>query len=66
MKGCGSIYIFYLSEKGNHMRCMGKTIGLAALTFGGGVLLCALLPSGILVCVEAAVIVAAGILLFKD
>lgn len=44
---------------------MGKTIGLAALTFGGGVLLCALLPSGVLVCVEAAVIVTAGIFLFK-
>jgi len=48
------------------MRCTGKTIGLAALTFGGGVLLCALLPSGILVCIEAAVIIAAGILLFKN
>jgi hypothetical protein len=47
------------------MRCMGKTIGLAALTFGGGVLLCALLPSGVLVCVEAAVIVTAGVFMFK-
>jgi hypothetical protein len=44
---------------------MGKTIGLAALTFGGGVLLCALLPSGVLVCVEAAVIVTAGVFMFK-
>ncbi|MDD4163907.1 MAG: hypothetical protein PHD46_07100 [Eubacteriales bacterium] len=46
------------------MRCTGKTIGVAALTFGGGVLLCALLPSGVLVCVQAAIIVTTGFFLF--
>lgn len=46
------------------MRCSAKTIGLAALTFGAGVLLCLILPSGALVCVEAALIVAAGAALF--
>lgn len=43
---------------------LGKDDGLAALTFGAGVLLCLILPSGALVCVEAALIVAAGAALF--
>ena len=46
------------------MRCMGKTIGVAAFTFGVGVLLCALLPAPVLVCIQAAIIVTAGFLLF--
>lgn len=46
------------------MRCMGKTIGVAALTFGAGILMCALLPACVLVCIEAALILTAGVLLF--
>ncbi len=42
----------------------GKTVGVAALTFGAGVLLCLVLPAGALVCVEAALIVGAGAALF--
>lgn len=46
------------------MRCFAKTVGLAALTFGAGILLCLVLPSGALVCVEAVIIVGAGAALF--
>ncbi len=42
----------------------GKTVGVAALTFGAGVLLCLVLPAGALVCVEAALIIGAGAALF--
>ncbi|HBR32951.1 MAG TPA: hypothetical protein DD733_12815 [Clostridiales bacterium] len=58
------IKLHIAGEKDNAMRCTGKTIGVAALTFGGGVLLCALLPSGVLVCVQAAIIVTTGFFLF--
>lgn len=46
------------------MRCMDKTVAFAALTFGGGVLLCALLPAHVLVCIQAVIIVGAGVVLF--
>ncbi len=47
------------------MRCgFAKTIGLSALTFGAGVLLCLVLPTSALVFVEAALIVCAGAALF--
>ncbi len=47
------------------LRCeLAKTVGLSALSFGAGVLLCLVLPSGALVCVEAGLIVAAGCTLF--
>jgi hypothetical protein len=44
--------------------CFAKTIGLSALAFGAGVLLCLVLPSGALVFLEAALIVGAGAALF--
>lgn len=48
-----------------HVCCdFGKTIGIAALTFGAGVLLCLVLPAGALVCVESALIVGTGVALF--
>lgn len=46
------------------MCSLAKTIGIAALTFGAGVMLCLILPSGALVCVEAALIISAGAVLF--
>jgi hypothetical protein len=47
------------------MRCgFAKSVGLSALTFGAGVLLCLVLPLGALVFVEAALIVGAGAVLF--
>lgn len=46
------------------MRCFAKTAGAAALAFGAGVMLCLILPSGALVCIEAALIVGAGAVLF--
>ncbi|MBR5286141.1 MAG: hypothetical protein IKY21_04785 [Clostridia bacterium] len=47
------------------MRCgFAKTVGLSALTFGSGVLLCLVLPVGALVFVEATLIVGAGAVLF--
>ena len=46
------------------MRCVAKTAGVSALSFGAGVLLCLILPTGALVCIEAALIVGAGALLF--
>ncbi len=44
--------------------CFAKTAGVAALTFGAGVLLCLVMPTGALVFVESALIVCAGALLF--
>ncbi len=41
-----------------------KTVGVAALTFGAGVLLCLVLPTSALVFVESALIITAGALLF--
>jgi hypothetical protein len=47
------------------MRCgFAKTVGISALTFGSGVLLCLVLPVGALVFVEATLIVGAGAVLF--
>lgn len=46
------------------MSCLSKTVGVAALAFGGGVMLCLILPAGALVCIEAALIVGAGVMLF--
>lgn len=46
------------------MQCFAKTVGVAALAFGAGVVLCLVLPSGGLVCVEAALIVGAGAVMF--
>lgn len=44
--------------------CFSKTVGITALAFGAGVLLCLVLPMGALVFVEAALIVGAGAALF--
>jgi len=55
---------FFAGETGLDMRCAGRTLGIAALTFGAGVLMCALLPAGVLVCIQAALILTAGVLLF--
>ena len=46
------------------MCCTDKTIGLSALTFGAGVLLCTVLPSVALACVQAGIIIGAGVILF--
>lgn len=47
------------------MRCgFARTVGLSALAFGAGVLLCLILPTGALVFVEAALIIGAGAALF--
>lgn len=46
------------------MRSLAKTAGIAALSFGVGVVLCLVLPKGALVCIEAALIVGAGAVLF--
>ena len=49
------------------MVCMcsvAKTAGIAALSFGLGVVLCVVLPTGALVCIEAGMIVCAGAALF--
>lgn len=46
------------------MRCFAKTVGVAALTFGVGIIMCALLPPGMLACVEAVIIVGAGVALY--
>lgn len=47
-----------------HLCCFEKVIGVSALTFGAGVLLCTFLPPIALVCVQAAVIVGAGVVIF--
>lgn len=44
--------------------CFEKVIGVSALTFGAGVLLSTFLPPIALVCIQATVIVGAGVLLF--
>lgn len=44
--------------------CFAKTAGVAALTFGAGVLLCLVMPAGALVFVQSALIVGTGMLLF--
>ncbi len=46
------------------MWCFKKSLGISALTFGAGVLLCTVLPPLGLACVEAAVIVGVGVILF--
>ena len=46
------------------VRCFAKTAGVAALSFGLGVMLCLIMPTGALVCIEAALIVGAGAVLF--
>ena len=47
------------------MRCsLAKTVGVGALTFGAGVLLCLVLPLGALVFVQSALIVGTGVALF--
>ena len=46
------------------MRCFAKTAGVSALSFGLGVIFCLILPTGALVCIEAALIVGAGAVLF--
>lgn len=44
--------------------CFGvKNLGLSALFFGAGVILCAFLPSGIMVVIQAGVIIATGVLI---
>ncbi len=44
--------------------CLGtKNLGLSALFFGAGVILCSFLPSGIMVVIQAGVIIAAGIMI---
>lgn len=47
------------------MRCgIPRCVGISALAFGAGVLLCTVLPTGALVFVEAALIVGVGAALF--
>jgi hypothetical protein len=46
------------------MCSVAKTAGIAALSFGLGVALCLVLPTGALVCIESALIVGAGAVLF--
>ena len=46
------------------MCCVGKTIGTAAFSFGIGVALCLVLPTCALVCVQAALIICVGVMLF--
>ncbi len=46
------------------MYCTRKALGFSALAFGAGVLLCTVLPPLALACVEAGVIVGAGVILF--
>ena len=46
------------------LRCIGKTVGIAALSFGAGVVLCLIMPTGGLVCIQAALIIGAGAVLF--
>ncbi len=46
------------------MCSVAKTAGIAALSFGLGVALCLVLPTGALVCIEAALIICAGAVLF--
>ena len=43
---------------------IAKTAGVAALSFGAGVMLCLILPCGALVCIESALILGAGAVLF--
>lgn len=46
------------------MMCLGiKNLGLSALFFGAGVILCSFLPSAVMVVIQAGVIVAAGVLI---
>ena len=45
-------------------RCKAKTVGLAVLCFGLGLLASFFLPAGLLVVIEALVIIAVGILYF--
>ena len=45
--------------------CIRHVIGIAAVSFAAGVLLAFLLPGRILAFIEAAPLIAAGILLFK-
>lgn len=52
-------------KKGCDFMCsFAKTAGVAALAFGAGIMLCLILPKGALVCIEAALIVGAGAVLF--
>lgn len=46
------------------MCSVAKTAGISALSFGLGVALCLVLPAGALVCIEAALIICAGAVLF--
>lgn len=46
------------------MRCFAKTAGVAVFAFGAGVMLCLVLPTGALVCIEAALVIGAGAVLF--
>ena len=46
------------------MSCTYKNIGLSALTFGAGVLLCTILPSVALACVQAGIIIGTGVIIF--
>ncbi|MBR4279102.1 MAG: hypothetical protein IKT34_02890 [Clostridia bacterium] len=45
-------------------RCWGRCVGASAISFGAGVLLCLVLPTGALVFIEAALICGAGAALF--
>ncbi len=46
------------------MRCLGKSAGICALSFGLGVGLCVALPACALICVESSLIIGVGIILF--
>lgn len=44
--------------------CFGtKNLGLSALFFGAGVILCSFLPPAIMVVIQAGVIIAAGVMI---
>lgn len=44
--------------------CPFRIVGLSALAFGAGILLCMILPSFALACIEAGILVGAGVVLF--
>ena len=48
------------------MKDLTQTVGIAVSTFGLGILLAFFLPDPVLIVIEAAVIVTAGILFYKN
>ena len=60
----GNIHMLTSREGVVRLCCFEKTLGIAALTFGAGILLCTVLPSVALACVEAGAIIGVGFLVF--